>query len=204
MKTFEESGWQFQFADHWEVIPYDRHRYYRYVSGHGLKGIDFLAWNRREERLLLLEVKNFAPSDWEGPSPNMELVLRNPRAYAERMIEKFTDSLRLFAIVHRYRSRKWGPRYYWRLRDQWLPRRWRSLLPLSIWERAYRLSQRPGASICLCLWIQLADEVARDEAQDFMMELEEILGQSLAQQGFTFLLASPQRPLADIQIRRAN
>ena len=204
MKTFEESGWQFQFADHWEVIPYDRHRYYRYLSGHGLKGIDFLAWNRREDRLLLLEVKNFAPQDWEGPSPNMTRVLANPEAYAERMIEKFRDSLRLFEIIHRYRARQWGPRNYWHFRDHWIPPRWRTHLPLSIWERAYRLSQGSGAAICLCLWIQLADEVARSKAQHFRKTLEHTLQQGLAKDGFTFLLASPQHPLTDIQIRLAH
>ncbi len=203
MKTFEESGWQFQFEDHWEVLPYDKHRYYRYLSGYGLKGIDFLAWSHAAQRLFLLEVKNFAPQEWNGPSPNMALVLEDPAAYADEMIEKFEDSLRLFQIIHQYLARKWWYRSYWKFRGQWAPAWLKARLPLSIWERAYRLSQGQVEKLCLCLWIQLAEEVSPAQATTFLQQLEEIMSQKLASQGYAFLLATPQHPINGIQIKLA-
>lgn len=56
---FEESRLLIEFDDRqWQVVQYDKHRYYRHLSGHGLKGADFIGiW--RDEYLVIVEVKNY-------------------------------------------------------------------------------------------------------------------------------------------------
>ena len=41
-QPFIESDLQFYFPDHWAVREYDNHRFYKNLSGLGLKGLDFL------------------------------------------------------------------------------------------------------------------------------------------------------------------
>ncbi|NNE29048.1 MAG: hypothetical protein HKN16_05405, partial [Saprospiraceae bacterium] len=55
---FSESGLQFQFSNDWTVIKYDDHKFFRYLSGEGLKGVDFLGFTS-EGGLFLMEVKNY-------------------------------------------------------------------------------------------------------------------------------------------------
>ena len=53
-RTFSESGLSFQFPEGWTTIKYDEHRFYTYLSGEGLKGVDFIAIHG--ENLVLIEV----------------------------------------------------------------------------------------------------------------------------------------------------
>ena len=100
MKVFSESSLAFQFDPRWKIIRFDQHRFYRYLSGQGLKGADFLGVDWKNKDLLLLEVKNFDPRDWSGESPTMQSVLEHPEEYAQKIIAKFTDSLRLCQIIY--------------------------------------------------------------------------------------------------------
>ena len=48
LTTFTESGLCFTFSKRWKVLKYDEHRFYRYLSGSGFKGVDFIgmsAWS---------------------------------------------------------------------------------------------------------------------------------------------------------------
>jgi len=57
--TFLESGLQFDFTPtNWRVMKYDTHRYFKILSGAGLKGIDFIGIHK-EEALIFFEVKHF-------------------------------------------------------------------------------------------------------------------------------------------------
>ena len=58
MNTFIESGLTFSFSKRWKVLKYDKHRFYRYLSGSGFKGVDFIGV-LDEKQLVLIEVKNY-------------------------------------------------------------------------------------------------------------------------------------------------
>ncbi len=91
---FTESGWRFRFSPAWKVKRFDAHRYYRWLSGSGLKGLDFLAY-QANERLLLMEVKNYR--DQEPPTA---------QELATLFYRKASDSQRIIHVIQSYYFRK--------------------------------------------------------------------------------------------------
>jgi len=54
---FKESDLTFNFSQkEWEIIRYDTHRYYKILSGAGLKGVDFLGIYQKN-KVVFFEVK---------------------------------------------------------------------------------------------------------------------------------------------------
>lgn len=93
MSTFTESDLTFTFPPAWVVRQFDRTAAYRSVSGHGLKGVDFLALGPDDE-LWLIEVKNFRRRD-----ARTSMLRRTPVKLAEQIARKFTDTRRLIDIM---------------------------------------------------------------------------------------------------------
>ena len=94
---YKESGLLFTFPDNWWVIKLDEHRFYRYVSGRGYKGVDFIIIDD-SGKLLLIEVKNYSnrfPADGILP---ITALLGNPMAYANKYIGKYEDTFSLIRI----------------------------------------------------------------------------------------------------------
>ena len=90
---FRESGWIFKFSDGWIVKKYDDHRYYRWLSGQGFKGVDFLAF-RPNDKLLCIEVKNYRQE-----LPPVDTI-------ANIFCKKVKDTLRIVNIIEQYYLRK--------------------------------------------------------------------------------------------------
>ena len=150
--TYSESNLVFQFPEHWAVRKYDGHRFYRRISGLGLKGVDFLLIDPTDGgHLYLLEVKNFRTRTHEGGvfvaklKPATELV--------ETVTTKYEHTLHALRIVHLYYRRKWW--YRW-------------LLPLLkastylqfdavFWTHAHRLSVQEQQHT-LVLWLETEEE----------------------------------------------
>ena len=95
---FQESGWQFEFDDDWQVKKFDSHRYYLSLSGSGFKGLDFIAI-KPNQQLLLIEVKNYRDQE---PPRSQDL--------AEIFNQKLMDSLEVMNIVQKYYERNWSYR----------------------------------------------------------------------------------------------
>lgn len=55
-KTFVESGLEIELTGE-IIIQFDKHKYYKYYSGIGYKGVDFILVN--EGYLYLIEIKNY-------------------------------------------------------------------------------------------------------------------------------------------------
>ena len=105
MNRYSESGLIFNFPDDWKVFPFDQHRFYRYVSGYGLKGVDFIGITP-EKKLVLIEVKNYFdrfPKDGVDP---LQRILEDPWEFAEQMILKFEDSFSLIKGIQQYYQRR--------------------------------------------------------------------------------------------------
>ena len=104
--TYTESGAVFEFSPGWIVKKFDAHRYYRWLSGQGFKGVDFLAF-RPNDSLLCIEVKNYRG---EPPTPSV---------IADTFCKKISGTLKIVEIIEQYYLRK--PLY--RLTQKWI-RRW--------------------------------------------------------------------------------
>lgn len=102
---FQESGFSFEFPPSWIVLKYDEHRFYKYLSGDGFKGVDFLCLNPNGE-LHFLEVKNYLNLFIaDGIHPSAE-IRSNPIVYVDTYWKKYLDSLHLIKLVHKYYLRK--------------------------------------------------------------------------------------------------
>ena len=75
------------------MTQFDAHRYYRWLSGQGFKGVDFVAIDPNRQ-LFLLEVKNYREN-----LPSVEDV-------AEMYCKKIEGSLRIVSILQKYFLRK--------------------------------------------------------------------------------------------------
>lgn len=108
---FEESDLVFDIATSWGVHKYDRHKFFRGLSGHGLKGVDFIAL-LPDGRLGLIEVKNYHPRPKVDGSTHP--VRRKKAAdLAENLAKKFHDTQRALNVIQKYYRSKW----YYRLRS---------------------------------------------------------------------------------------
>ncbi|MCB9081902.1 MAG: hypothetical protein H6555_09355 [Lewinellaceae bacterium] len=153
MSPFRESGFAVQFDPSWLVQKYDAHRFYRSLSGVGLKGIDFLAL-RRGEPLLLIELKNYR----ETPP--------TPTEVAEAVARKAVDTLRGIRAIQGYFQRKWLYRMLrpWLLRRSWQHSDWvfyaqataRIDAPVPQWELVVILALQSSVA-----WAPFARELTR-------------------------------------------
>ncbi|OAV45374.1 hypothetical protein [Lewinella sp. 4G2] len=125
--TFFESDLEFTFPSDWTVRKFDDTTAYQSLSGHGLKGVDFIAISP-DDRLWLIEVKNFRPR--RKGSREYRAERRAPTLLASDLHRKFVDSVRLINIVQQYLHRS----------------RWRSL---QIW---YRTRVRPDRNSNYWFW----------------------------------------------------
>ena len=98
MANFRESNIIFHFDQKdWWVVKFDEDKYYRFLSGDGFRGVDFVCiW--KKEKSFLIEVKNFTQYDKE-PLPS-------PADLAEKCIQKFNDSLHLIRLAELLLKRK--------------------------------------------------------------------------------------------------
>jgi len=104
---FRESGLVFEFdPGRWIVKAFDDHPYYRALSGHGFKGVDFIGLLNGQE-LVCVEVKNYRRTFPDHPSLLQEFLLQEQAG----VLRKMEDTLRILDLIHQYYRRKWGFRY---------------------------------------------------------------------------------------------
>lgn len=164
MATFYESDLTFTFPDDWVVRKFDKTVAYQSLSGHGLKGVDFICLEG-EAALWLVEAKNFRRRD-----QRYRAVRRRPAALAGQVATKFADSQRLINIVYRSLQRRWSTRfllwwYHFHLRPRPTKTYW-------FWAEAER-RLREGNLYCV-LWLE-TPETAPDYVEATRSVLRELL-----------------------------
>ena len=105
--TFQESDLLFTFPDTWTVRKFDETAAYKSLSGHGLKGVDFIALSP-DDKLWLIEVKNYRPR--KKGTKEYRANRRRPDDLAAQIVTKFHDSIRLINVVNTYLHRSWYKR----------------------------------------------------------------------------------------------
>ncbi len=93
-QIFKEREVEVIFDQEWDVIKFDEHRYYRIVSGLGLRGVDFIAVHPIFG-LALIEMKNYTKGK-RSISNDLEA----------KMLAKRKDTIRLINIINRYYNRQ--------------------------------------------------------------------------------------------------
>jgi len=157
--TFNESGLTFTFPSDWVVYKYDQHRFYKYVSGYGLKGVDFMIITAEGE-LILLEVKNYFnrfPDAKESPT----LAIKNdPIAYAKKFVGKYEDSFQLISSIHQYYEQRHRYRWFMKPLFQYLPKGLQLKTDWGFWTHAHELLK--GGNVKLMLWLELNESIASE------------------------------------------
>ncbi|MBB4077578.1 hypothetical protein GGR28_000179 [Lewinella aquimaris] len=145
MNTFTESDLMLTFPDDWIVRKFDGTAAYRSVSGHGLKGVDFLCL-APDDALWLVEVKNY-----RSRSKLHKSTRRSPEGLAAHVGKKFHDTKRLIRVVNRAMRKKWWIELqlaYFRL-----VKRSRPKSTYWFWAEAERRLENPRNLVCL-LWME--------------------------------------------------
>lgn len=171
-QPFIESDLQFYFPDHWAVREYDNHRFYKNLSGLGLKGLDFLVLDPEDEgHLYLMEVKNYRTRVREGIT--YEAPLKSAEELAATVAVKYEHTLRAIRAVHLHYQRKWWYRLLHRMIQQSSYTQYDSVF----WTRAYQLAGQP-AQHSLLLWLETEMEDQAYE-QRLQKQLQNILAPGL-------------------------
>ena len=93
--TYIEGTQRVVFDGNVRVVKLDKHRYYKYVSGRGFKGVDFMVLDN-SLGLVLIELKHYREKH----------NLPSKAKTAQTFYKKCEDSLHLIEIVNKYLSRK--------------------------------------------------------------------------------------------------
>jgi hypothetical protein len=107
---YSESDLTFIFPPPWQVVAFDKHRFYQYVNGHGLRGVDFIGVHP-EFGCFLMEVKNYRLRFGDHLPDKVLQYLDNPALLVQVLKGKFEDSLRLLHAVQLFLERKWWFRF---------------------------------------------------------------------------------------------
>lgn len=151
MQIFEESDLRFNFPDDWTVRKFDDTRAYQSLSGHGLKGVDFIAISP-EPKLWLIEVKNYRPRRKHGKE--YWARRKRPEVLAVQVATKFRDSLRLIDIVNRSLNRSWHIRLLIWYRTNVIPNTGSNYW---FWSAVQHLAM-DGRAVSYVLWMETPEE----------------------------------------------
>lgn len=156
--VFEESGLIFTFSEAWNVHPFDDHKYYRWLSGLGFRGVDFIGVY--QEKLVLMEVKNYRRREGMSDYDAFQKVREAPLEFAQKMVKKVKDSLEVVSAVNGSYRRKWW--FPWYLR---LPASWKRRSPKSyFWHIVSELADDPDSCIFV-LWLDADSETKNVEEE---------------------------------------
>jgi hypothetical protein len=178
---FEESGLLFTFSDAWDVRAFDDHRYYRWLSGRGLRGVDFIGLH--QGKLVLIEVKNFRRREGMSTTDAFQAVREDPASFAMKLVGKVNGSLEIVQAVNDAHRRRWWFPLFLRLPDPWkqrFPQRY-------FWYVTSELALDP-ANCTFVLWLDADSDTSG--AEETIMHL---LHQNLTEKIRHIILAGRNR-----------
>jgi len=116
-----EGQQRISFPQTWQIIKLDEHKYYKRISGLGVKAVDFLAIDP-DWGLYLIELKDY-------PAP---AHIPTPEAQDKMLAEKLNGSIKLIKTANAALRRQWYYRYIFiKLKIyRWCPIEWQ------IWQKA--------------------------------------------------------------------
>jgi len=194
-KKFSESGLSFLFPEDWLVFKYDEHRFYTYLSGAGLKGVDFIAIHQSE--LILVEVKNYSDRIIKEGFDPMEGLLTEPETYAEAYYRKFEDTFRLLDIIEQYYNRKWWYRNIFQRFKGVLSTKEHIKTETGFWSRAIEILDKLKG-VRLVLWLEFDPRLDAQTAKQLYDYFQKEI-QAKSPEGVLFSIAHSKQPFPGIK-----
>lgn len=194
---FIESGIQFQFPADWLVFKYDEHRFYRYLSGSGLKGVDFIAI--RDNELILIEIKNYRERIEKELYSPVAVLIEKPDLYKDKFVRKFEDTFRLLGIIEQYYQRQWWYRNVFQLLKKYLPKKWLFKMEVFFWSKAITLLKQ-NHQVTLLLWLEVPPELSAEKVQHIHSYFQAVM-QAQLPDGMTLYLTHSKISYAKINSR---
>ncbi len=191
-RIFQESGMEFSFPSDWIVFKYDEHRFYQYLSGSGLKGVDFIAISKGN--LYLIEVKNYTERFYKEDSHPMDLLISAPETYVDRYYRKFEDTFRLLDIIESYYHRKWWYRNLFPYYKSWIGETAMLKKETGFWSAAIDLLKNP-AEVKLVLWLELAPEYPKDKKVAILDYFQKTIQSKIPKEMSLIIANSKKNPL---------
>ena len=198
MTTFSESGLTFKFSNRWRVLKYDEHRFYRYLSGSGFKGVDFIGI-LDEKKLALIEVKNYKDRYQRDQVDPSEELLNNPKTYAIQFAHKFNDTFQLIGIIRKYYQRRWWFRQPRNLLLRLIPRRFLLQFDWGFWNIAIQLIDENHEKTLIVLWLELNDDLPHNKIEKATKIIEEHLQQQFPSTNAEVVIANSKSNILEIE-----
>ncbi len=187
--TFKESDLRFQFSDaDWQIKKYDTHRYFKILSGAGLKGIDFLGIYRREQ-VVFFEVKNYH-TNHASKQPNY-LVLADTPAFVEQVANKMEDTLRAINVIRQYLLRQWWYRFFLKY-ERFIPTIFVEQKDWYFWHRVEALINTQQAALFV-LWLEIATDNFLESRDKLLISVEKALKNELEEDDIKVVLANKKK-----------
>ena len=156
------------------MLKYDEHRFYRYLSGSGFKGVDFIGI-LDEKQLALIEIKNYKDRFTLDESDPTGDLLTDPIAYAEKYSQKFQDTFQLIGIIRKYYQRKWWFKHLRGLFLRLIPRNWLLQFDWGFWNIVIQLIDEKKVKILVVLWLELDDELPVSKIENSTDQIRDYL-----------------------------
>jgi hypothetical protein len=145
---FLESDIHFFFGSDWVVHRYDTHRYFKGLSGKGLKGVDFIGV-LHQKSLVFFEIKNYNPRPSGKGGQSLKIVQQDSEILLHAFTKKIADTFTALDAIQQY----------------WQRRSWRRIisafvrhLPIkysesSFWHKVIELAENPDCCTAV-LWLE--------------------------------------------------
>lgn len=191
--TFQESDLQFDFsATHWQVMKYDTHRYYKILSGAGLKGVDFVGIYK-EEQLVFFEIKHFRTN--QATDNASFLLFEDTDLFVQNISDKMADTHTAIKVIIKYLNRKVWYRYFLKL-EQYIPTSIFQQQDWYFWHKIHHFweSESPKSFI---LWLEIDPNYLAKANDEFMVDLQKKLNTSFESFDIQPIIASRKKPILE-------
>ena len=187
---FQESDLQFQFSDtDWRVKKYDTHRFFKTLSGAGLKGVDFLGIFQ-DKQVVLWEVKNYHTNQ-ANKSQNY-LIVENTVVFIENIIGKVTDTLTAIRVIQQYLNRQWWYRFY-SAYSSYIPTFLIRQKDWFFWHQIQKISKEKGA-VTFVLWLEIEASLEVKVWKKILTTIQQELSKQLKKEDISLVIASINQP----------
>jgi len=198
--TFQESELEFNFMDtSWKVLKYDEHRYYKILSGAGLKGIDFVGIYQNK-KLVFFEIKNYRTH--EAHPKGKFIIFEDMDFFVQGIKEKMEDTLMAIKVITKYLKRKFWYRAFLKL-EQFIPTRLIKNQDWYFWHRINNLRESNTSKVII-LWLEVDPNYSKKINAIFRAELQGKLIKAFGNINIEPIIANLKNPVfkTDLNVKK--
>ena len=187
----KESALLFDFEEtNWIVKKYDDHRYYKPLSGAGLKGVDFIGIFQ-QKKVVFIEVKNFRAKHPTKKEPFS--VLSETNQFITKIADKFEDTFIATTTIKAYLLKKWWYRLFLKFETQlptslFLNRDW------YFWHMVHQLAN-DKRKMEFVLWLEIEERISNQGKINLGQHIDNMLEKQLVEFTENITVASITQPI---------